>query len=157
MVYEPASYDRGATPPLPQRYAVPLQGIFLFSGPVFVRFFIPWLIKLTLHYIIYPYKTERFDSALFRARTGHTYCRDHLYRFKIVKDRSCRYCNANCETLEHLILHCPYFQIYEDVKNARLRFLDLKHSRRSIAEYLWCDPSIITPLLHAVLRHAQCF
>lgn len=105
---------------------------------------------------VYPYKTEQFDAVLFRARTGHTYCQDHLYRFGIIKRRSCRYCTEPKETVEHLALHCPHFDNVGPVRRARRMYRAETSPDADFGDLLWTDPHVVRPLLHAVRRHAPC-
>jgi ribonuclease HI len=45
---------------------------------------------------------------IYRMRTGHTYCLQHLFNLGMVSDTNCRLCSANIvETVEHQLLHCP--------------------------------------------------
>src|SRR5690349_10013816 len=44
---------------------------------------------------------------IFRLRTGHTRCLNHLMRLNIVQDDTCRCCHRSSETAAHLMLRCP--------------------------------------------------
>jgi hypothetical protein len=50
---------------------------------------------------------------LFRMRTGHTYCRSHLYNLGIIssEENLCRLCSQPNETVEHLLLHCSQLAV----------------------------------------------
>ena len=48
-----------------------------------------------------------FSGAIFRLRTGHTRCLAHFRSFNIVADDTCRLCETDPETPEHLLVRCP--------------------------------------------------
>ena len=58
-----------------------------------------------------PFKRMRpgqvFSGPIFRMRTGHTRCLNHLKRIGIVEDDNCRLCSQSPETMDHLMLRCP--------------------------------------------------
>ena len=105
--------------------------------------------------IVYPYKTEKFEPTLFRARTGHTYTRDHLFRFGIVKERTCRHCNHPVETVEHLALHCMILGEHEDIQASRILYQSEVPSHLKFNDALWSHPSVCQHLLRSLRRHTQ--
>ena len=105
--------------------------------------------------LVYPYKTEKLDPILFRARTGHTYTRDHLFRFGIVKERSCRLCSHPYETVKHLALHCPKLEDYEDISEARRNYHQEVHPSIKFEDALWTHSSVVSRLLRSVRRRTN--
>ena len=106
--------------------------------------------------VVYPYKLEEFDAPLFRVRTGHTYTRDHLFRFGIVKDRSCRYCGYREETAHHLSLECRYFDRFMNIVDARSSYIREVGVDCRLEQAVWSNPAVAKSVLHAVRRHASC-
>ena len=100
--------------------------------------------------ILYPYKYEAFDAPLFRVRTGHTYCRDHLGRFKMVKDRSCRFCSHPEETVEHLALECSSFCQYPRVVQERDKYQS-EVGNTQFNDGSWKFPVSVSRLLQSIL------
>ena len=51
---------------------------------------------------------ERANQSLtFQLRTGHVPVNKHLNRINPLHEPNCRHCNAQEETVEHLLLQCP--------------------------------------------------
>ena len=50
---------------------------------------------------------RKLNTALIRARIGHTEVNKHLHRIRLATSSLCRFCELDDETLEHLILQCP--------------------------------------------------
>jgi hypothetical protein len=50
---------------------------------------------------------------LFRMRSGHTFCRAHLFNLGIIpsEENICRMCSQPNETVEHVFLHCPQLAV----------------------------------------------
>jgi ribonuclease HI len=50
---------------------------------------------------------------LFRMRSGHTFCRAHLFNLGIIssEENICRMCSHPNETVEHVFLHCPQLAV----------------------------------------------
>ena len=105
--------------------------------------------------VIYPYKTEELDDILFRARTGHTYTRDHLSRFGLLSERSCRICSNSPETVEHLALHCTHLEAYQDINDARQQYHEQVPSSTRFNDALWTHPKVFTILLKAIKRRTN--
>lgn len=105
---------------------------------------------------VYPYKTEKFHAALFRARTGHSYSRDHLFRFNITEDRTCRYCQEADETIEHLALICNVLDTVEYIKEARTVYHAAVAPEIPFCLAIWTQPEAAQKLLDSVVRHSAC-
>ncbi len=105
--------------------------------------------------IIYPYRTKEIDDILFRARTGHTFTRDHLNRFGIIKESSCRVCSYPSETIEHLALHCQPLEEHESIRHARERYQFEVPSTIRFQDALWSHREVVSRLLSSVHHHTH--
>ena len=105
--------------------------------------------------VVYPYKTEELDAILFRARTGHTYTRDHLSRFGLIKEVSCRLCSNSPETVEHLALHCTHLKAYQDINDSRQQYHEEVPSTTRFNDALWTHPKVVSILLKAIKRRTN--
>ena len=61
--------------------------------------------------VIFNIKHRRLQVLIHRFRMGHIGVRSYLHRFHMADDEYCCYCacqgEAEIETIEHMILHCP--------------------------------------------------
>ncbi|CAG9790271.1 unnamed protein product [Diatraea saccharalis] len=64
----------------------------------------PWYFK-------WKFPSRKFITTINRLRFGHGKFPAHLKRIKIVSSDICEYCESTAATLDHLILHCPAFNV----------------------------------------------
>ena len=90
--------------------------------------------------LIYNIKSRRSQVLMSRFRIGHIGVREYLYRFRMSEGENCE--NPDCdregvvETIEHLILHCPKYQVERGVLANRLSSLAIPLTMKVL---LLCD------------------
>ena len=92
------------------------------------------------------YVPVKHHPLLNRARSGHTRCKDHLHRMKIVKDNKCEHCERHPETLEHVLLHCQKLQT--KLKKQRENYTHHTEENTTTATAVWTHPTAVIPLLN---------
>jgi ribonuclease HI len=75
---------------------------------------------------------------IYRMRTGHTYCLQHLSNLGIVRDINCRLCSSDTpETVEHQLLHCPALaQVLQDFR----QWISQLEPRGGLRYAMWKQP-----------------
>ena len=103
----------------------------------------------------YPYKVEKANSLLLRARSGHSRVRFHLHRLGMETNNVCRYCSGPPETIDHLALRCASIAS-EALERLRNIFKE-KAGSSKFQEIVWRYPTLAVNLLEETQKAGAMF
>ena len=94
-------------------------------------------------------RVKHNNPLLNRARTGHTRCKSHLKNIGIESDEACRFCSAERETLEHLLIQCPKLQ--QKLGKHRTQYNQAR--KLNFNDALWKHSNIMAKLLRKAAKN----
>ena len=85
---------------------------------------------------IFNIKNRRLQVLMNRFRMGHIGVRAYLHRFRMAEDEFCAYCacqgEAQVETIEHMIIHCPEHSASRQILKSKLDNLRIDFSLKTL-------------------------
>ena len=93
-----------------------------------------------------PSGSRKYETILFRLRSGHCRLRAHLFKIGCSDTPLCEFCGRP-ETVEHLLLKCSEFEHQRKSLKSAVTNMNIPFTRNSILT----DPRLQTPTVEFIL------